>query len=235
VKGARLARKSHRTRALLLRRVEHGESDLIVWLFTEELGRLSALARGARRSQRRFGGMLEPFQTLVVELDEPAGGGELFTLREATLDVSRIGLTASLDAMDAAGRALSWVRTAAPPRTPEPAVWTALQVLLDRLDASPRVNPRLVLAEQGLVLLSAFGWGLDLERCVRCGRPCEPHRAALIDPIRGGLVCRACGGAKTRLSGPLRARLAEGSLEPGDVDVALELVERALQAHAGMA
>jgi DNA repair protein RecO (recombination protein O) len=233
VSPARASRPSHRTRALLLRRTEHGESDLVLAMFTESLGRIPALGRGARRSQKRFGGALEPFHTLLVEVDEPASG-ELFLLREATIATMRPSLTSDLKRMDAAGRALSWVRVAAPARTEEPAVWTALERLLDRLDSAQPTSPALVLAEEGLHLLAAFGWGLELSRCVRCGKECEPGRTAMVDPDRGGLVCRACGGARFRLGGAARARVAAGTLLPEDVDVALDLVERALRAHVGV-
>jgi DNA repair protein RecO (recombination protein O) len=232
VSRTRAPRTSHRTRALLLRRVEHGESDLVLSLFTESFGRVSALARSARKSRKRFGGTLEPFHTLAVEADEPASG-ELFHLRDARIEVPRLALTADLARMDAAGRALGWVRVAAPPRTAEPDVWRAIVTLLDRLDTNAALDARLVLAEQGLALLAAFGWGLDLERCVRCGKPCEPGQSAMVDAERGGLVCRACGGARIRLRGPVRERLAQGALAPEDVDVALDLVERALRAHVG--
>jgi DNA repair protein RecO (recombination protein O) len=217
---------------LLLRRTEHGESDLVLSFFTQSLGRVSALARGARKSARRFAGALEPFHTLRVEIDEPANS-ELFILREAALDVPRVALTSSLDRMDAAGRALAWVRSASPVRTAEPDVWREVTTLLDRLNDDDEANPRLVLAEQGLKLLGAFGWALDLERCVRCGKPCEKGRSAYVDPVRGGLVCRTCGSARLKLGGAARERLAKLELSPEDVEVALDLVERTLKAHAG--
>jgi DNA repair protein RecO (recombination protein O) len=232
VRGARPARASHRTAALLLRRVELGESDLVLALFTESLGRISALARGARKSAKRFGGALEPFHTMALELDEPASG-ELFLLRDATIDTTRLTLTTNLERMEAAGRALAWVRAAAPQREPEPAIWRALQGLHARLDEVGTVDAKVVLAEQGLALLSAFGWGLDFAQCVRCGKPCEPARAAMVDAERGGLVCRACGGARLRLSGKARERLALGAILPEDADTALDLVERAIRAHVG--
>jgi DNA repair protein RecO (recombination protein O) len=143
-------------------------------------------------------------------------------------------LTSDLVRMDVAGRALSWVRAAAPARTEEPTVWTTIERLLDRLDGADAASPRLVLAEEGLRLLAAFGWGLELSRCVRCGKECEPGRTAMVDPERGGLVCRACGGARFRLAGAARARIAAGALLAGDVDVTLDLVERALRAHVGV-
>lgn len=232
MKRRRTSQRAHRTFALLLRRTELGETDLVLSLFTQALGRVSALARGARKSARRFGGALEPFHTLRIDFDEPSGG-ELFLLREAALEVPRVTLTSHLDRMDAAGRALAWVRGASPPRTAEPHVWREITTLLDRLNTDERVDARLVLAEQGLRLLSAFGWGLDLERCVKCGKPCEKGRSAFVDPMRGGLVCRSCGSARMKLNGAARERLATLSLAPEDVETALDLVERTLKAHAG--
>ena len=79
---SRLAARSHNTLALVLRRTAYGDADLVVSLFSEKLGQVSALARAARKSQRRFGGSLEPFHIVEVELDE-APGAELMRLREA--------------------------------------------------------------------------------------------------------------------------------------------------------
>lgn len=226
--------------ALLLRRVEYGESDLVLTLLTQKLGKVSALARGARKSSKRFGGALEPMHTLAVELDERAGA-ELFTLLEAKLRVARAGILSSLPAMEAAGKALNWVRRAAPPRTPEQAPYAVLTTLLDRLSAAPAAEAcSVALAEAGLSLLSAFGWGIDFERCVRCGRQAQPTQSASVDAARGGLICRSCGGARLRLSAESRQRMARAAtgetslLTPDDAPDALVLVEAALGAHAGI-
>ncbi len=236
-RGAR-GGSSHGAHALLLARVAYGEADLVVTFFTDSLGRISALARGARRSSKRFAGSLEPMHTLRVEVDERPSG-ELFSLREATIDKPRLGLVASLESLEAAGRAMSWLKKAAPVRTPDPLVWAVVTRFLDDLEREPaRQTERLV--ELGVRLLSAFGWGLDLTRCVRCGKPCPAGQAALVSPERGGLVCRACGGGPVRLSGPLRAGLLrsaageEDALPRDEVDAALDLVERALATHAGI-
>lgn len=223
----------------MLRRTVYGESDLIVTLFTEELGQVTALARGARSSRRRFGGALEPMHGLLVRVDE-SSTSELLTLREASLATPRIRLVSELAQLETAARALGWVRRAAPSRVPEPETWQALNTLLDALNAPESDAPGRFLAEFGLRLLTHFGWALELSCCVRCGRRCEPGRRAMIAPERGGLLCRACGGARLVLTGELRARLleasqgSEGVLTPEDVELALEVVERALGAHAGV-
>lgn len=218
--------------------MEYGESDLVVTLLTDTIGRISALARGARKSVKRFGGVLEPMHTLHVSYDDRSGA-ELVVLREAKLARARAFLVTSLERMQAAGQALNWVRKAAPPRTPEPEVWAAMDGLLDRLnDPEDAVSPRARLAATGLQLLSAFGWGIDFERCVSCGKAPAVGQAAAVDATRGGLVCRDCGGARRRLSASERLLLQRaavgGSLTDECASLSLELVEQALKAHGGI-
>jgi DNA repair protein RecO (recombination protein O) len=222
--------------ALVVRTVEFGEADLVVTFVTEQVGKLSAIARGARKGSKRLSGSLEPVHTVAVMLEDK--GGDLATLKEARVVRARTGLTGRLEALEAAGVALRWARHAFPPRTPEPQGWLILLELLDVLDAGI-APPKRELARAGLAMLAALGYALDLERCVVCGRPCPSTKVACVDPARGGLVCRSCGGASTVLVPELR--VAARSLAAGEgADVTdaqsatlLELVDRAMAAHAG--
>lgn len=228
-----------RTEALLVRKVPFGDADVMVTFFTEARGVLSAVARSALRSSRRFPS-LEPMHLLRVVVDERPGD-EVGLLSEASLLRPRLGLASDLAKLEAAGQALRWVRGAAPPHTPEPALWEEINGLLDALDApsfSGDPAPRARVAAMGLRLLSAIGWGLDLERCVRCGRPCDAGASAYVDAALGGLVCRACGGSRSLLTASRRVHLIEAhqgndaALEPGDVDAALALIDATLAAHS---
>lgn len=231
------------TSALLVRSVPVGESDLVVTLFTQSDGKVSAMVRGARRSRKRFGGALEPIHGLSVQLVDR--GKELCTLEEARVERPRTGITTDLARMDVAGHALRWVRHLSPPRTPEPGVWSALVAMLDALDmpdGAAADQPLLALARFGLRLLAAMGYGLDLEHCVRCGKPCPPGRAAFLDAARGGLVCMSCGGARRAIQGDVREAALVLATSEGPSDVALtqaqvseivDIVEEAMAAHAG--
>jgi DNA repair protein RecO (recombination protein O) len=248
------AKKSHRTAALVLRRTPYRDADLVVKLFTESLGQVSALARAARKSQRRFGGGLEPFHTLEAELDE-APGSELMALTSVRVETARTHLYGHLEAMEAAGKFLNWIRHASPAHTPEPRVWQLSLACLDQLNAassplpdsaagaaggSSRRGPTLILATFGLQLLAASGWRLELEHCVLSGARCPDGKSAMIDPERGGLVSRAEGGAPFVINGAARARLVAAqdgqsdALHEEDGALGLELVERCLRAHAGL-
>lgn len=229
----RLATESVSSEALLLRRTPYGEADDIVHVFTEEIGAVAAIARGARRSKRRFAS-LEPMHLLRVSLELPAER-ELGRMTETLLFRPRIGLTSRLSAMETAGRALRWVRRAAPPRTPERRLWLEINQLLDRLDTLPSAAPTdPLLAGAGLRMLAALGWGLELQRCVRCGRACPDNARTMVDVAAGGVVCRTCGGFGHWLtSRQRRAMLAalDGADVIGATESAIVLVERALEVH----
>jgi DNA repair protein RecO (recombination protein O) len=249
--GARKqATKSHATLALLLRRTPYRDADLVLSLFTEQLGQVSALARAARKSQRRFGGSLEPFHTLHLELEE-ASNAELMMLQTAQITHARTHLYEHLESMEAAGKFSGWIRHASPAHTPEPQLWALAQSCMDRLEAvaqsradgdaaAASARARLVLVAHGLWLLSASGWRLELEHCVQSGARCPDGKSAMVDPERGGLVSRAEGGAPFVVSGPARRRLIAAqagqmdALEAADAELGLELVERCLRAHAGL-
>lgn len=225
------------TDALLLRKVPYGEADAVVTFFTEARGVVSAIARAARKSVKRFGA-LEPLHLLRVTLEEKQGA-ELSLLVEAQLARPRLGLLASLDQIEIASTSLQWVRRASPPRVAEPGLWLDVNLLLDALDAAPDpAESRAQLAAMGLRLLQGAGWGLQLGWCVRCGRECAPEATACIDAAQGGLVCRACGGARIVLR-PARRRALQAALE-GDAAVlsdddaacAIQLVTETLESHA---
>jgi DNA repair protein RecO (recombination protein O) len=223
--------------ALVVRTVEIGEADVIATLVTEQAGKVGAVVRGARKGSPRVGGALEPIHTIAVLLED--GGGELATLKEARIVRTRPRVAENLEALGAAGSALRWARHLFPPRTPEPVGWRVLIDLLDVLDECTG-SPRRELASAGLALLSAVGYGLELKGCVSCGRPCPEGKAACVDPARGGLVCRACGGASTVLSPEEREgvrALASGRANEateGQADTVLDLIDRALAAHTGL-
>jgi DNA repair protein RecO (recombination protein O) len=225
------------TAALLVRGVPYGEADLVATFFTETDGKLGAIVRGARKSTKRFGGALEPMHEIVIVLEDK--GRELGLLKEARVVRPRLGLTSDLDAMEAAGRALRWVRHLCPARTPEPEAWSRLRGLLDRLDAGMGEVPILQhLATFGLHLLADVGYALEWERCVRCGRPCPPGRSAMIDAAGGGLVCTSCGGARRTVAGDVREvavraqRDEDVTMTNAQANDILAIVDDALAAHA---
>lgn len=224
--------------ALLLKRTDFRELDVIVTLFSARYGKLQALARGARRSRKRFGGALEPIHTLDVELHEPKRG-DFFELARASVHQPRLALPQSLERLQCAGKLLLWLRKALPERSPELEVWYLANALLDRLDTDRDTSCELALGEFGLQFLQLLGWGITFDVCVRCARPCPPNKSGHVTASAGGLICATCGAGKMLLSAEQRERFkrcanGQRALLATDARGALVLVEEALASHAEM-
>lgn len=67
----------------------YSETSWIVELFTRDYGRLSVIAKGARRLKSKVRGVLLPFQPLLVSW---SGKGEMPTLTNAEIDIELIEL-----------------------------------------------------------------------------------------------------------------------------------------------
>jgi DNA repair protein RecO (recombination protein O) len=78
--------------AILLRRTDYGDYDLIIVFLTRSHGKLTVMAKSAKRSVKRFGGLLGLFSLVEIVWAEPRRTG-LPLLQEATLDraLSRLG------------------------------------------------------------------------------------------------------------------------------------------------
>lgn len=217
------------TPAIVLRAVNYGESDRIVTLFGRDTGSLSALARGARKSQRRFAGGLGLCAVGTATLRERPGA-DILTFEQFDLSSPHGALGADVARIAHAGYAAELVGKLCAPRQVEAAVYDAAVAFLDLLDRDGASAERLRVFE--LTLLGALGFGPVLETCAACGgarfggRP-SSEMAFRWDPDRGGAICVACARGGRPLSAPVRQALvrlaatplAEATLEPLPADV----------------
>lgn len=183
------------TDAVIVRRTPVGESDLIVALFTREYGRVSAVARGARRSRRRFPAGLEMLAVLSVTLGRRRRGSELYGLEEAELIDDHRALALDPIALGHASYALELVRELAPPEAPDPGLLDCVVALWRALAAGPA--PALLRAFE-LAVCAELGSAVVLDACAACGADVLGV-GAVFDPARGGAVCGACAARSTGL------------------------------------
>lgn len=187
----------HVTQSLVLRASDFGESDRIVTLLTEQHGKVSALARGAKSSRRRFGAALGLFGAGEAVLRERK---DLWLLEELHSQRGFVRLGHELGRFGHASYACELCLHLCPQNAPEPAVYRLLYGLLDELDrlpitARPQVEP---LRTFELSLLEAVGLGLSLERCATCGNEVPSRPYVPFDVPRGGVHCpNTCFGGPT--------------------------------------
>jgi DNA repair protein RecO (recombination protein O) len=199
--------------------------------FTERDGLLALSMRGARASKRRAGGALEPFHTLRLRYETQK---EIGTLREAEIATVRMGLTANLDALGAAGTLARWLRHALPSHAPEPELFARTERALDSLN-EPALDPQVSLVRFGMHLLGHMGYAFNVSRCGVCDRPRPVGKPAYLDVTRGGIICSQCGTHGTLA--PASALDEAGTPEHLSFDTArflLARVQEAIAHHTGM-
>ena len=99
----RVAGKTVKTEAIVLRSIRYGEADRILHLYSKTRGRFGAIAKGARKPKSRFGGRLEPFFRLDLLLHE--GRSDLMTVTGVTTVDGYPRLRSSGPALSAGARA----------------------------------------------------------------------------------------------------------------------------------
>jgi DNA repair protein RecO (recombination protein O) len=123
--------KTHRTRAIVLRRTNYGEADRILQLLTPE-GRRSVMARGVRREKSKLAGGIELFAVSDVVLGE--GKGELGVLTSARLIKFYRHILEDYDRLQLGYRAIKLVSKASD-SVDEPEWFDLLAEVLAALDA----------------------------------------------------------------------------------------------------
>ena len=195
---------SYRDEGVVLRTHKLGEADRIITLLTRRNGRVRAVAKGVRRTTSRFGGRLEPFSHVDLQIYE---GRSLDVITQA-VTVRPYGEPFAADyPRYTAGTAMLETAERLTPMEKEPALRQFL-LLIGGLRTLGDVahDPRMVLDAYLLRSLALAGYAPALEECARCGARGRPDgaqgRAGRPDLAgsgprafaiaAGGLVCGSC-------------------------------------------
>jgi DNA repair protein RecO (recombination protein O) len=189
---------SYRDDGIVLRTQKLGEADRIISLLTRRTGRVRAVAKGVRRTKSRFGGRLEPFTHVDLQLHT---GRSLDVITEAQT-LRPYGEPLATDyPRYTTGTAMLETAEKLTPVEKEPAIRQFL-LLVGGLRALGEAahDPRLVLDAYFLRSLAVAGYAPALDECAVCGTrapdPGDPGaRPGLLRAFAvgaGGLVCRNC-------------------------------------------
>jgi DNA repair protein RecO (recombination protein O) len=244
-----MAGRAVKSEAVVLRSMRYGEADRILHLYTPARGRVSAIAKGVRRARSRFGGRLEPFFRLNIELHE--GRGELLTVTGAQTIDGYARLRGDARCLDAAARACDAVGRLFETSEPHPGVFNLLCRQLTLLDARAGATQaghvragEMRAAEQDRVaalaraaalafrlkLMLAAGLAPQLGACASCG---EGEHLVGFSGAAGGVVCGACEAGSFSLGEEAYVFMTDAlgrslSDVPAASDPALGQVERAI-------
>jgi DNA repair protein RecO (recombination protein O) len=176
------------TEAIVLRTYRLGEAEKIASLFTRQLGRLRAVARGAQRTKSRYGGSLEPLSYLRVEIFERENR-DLLRLNSVELIESFFSMQADYRVQLAAQFLSEVAERLLPEREVNERAFRLLLAVLRALKTSGEVTRPLLYFDYWMVRLGGFLPRLDA--CSACGRSLGEDGGYY---ARGSetLLCREC-------------------------------------------
>ncbi len=227
-----------KTEAIVLRSIRYGEADRILHVYTPRHGRVSAIAKGARKSKSRFGARLEPF--FHVELMLREGRSDLMSVTGAATLTAHARIRDYGPSLNSAARACDGVARLFATDDPHPEVFNLLAKELALLDAEPERATVANGVAFRLKLLLAAGLAPHLSACANCG---EADHLAGFSGAAGGVVCTACEAGSFRLDAGGHAFLvaalgqplsATPAAEPGALRQADRAVRETAEHHAGV-
>jgi len=191
-----------RTPAIVLQVRDHGDSDKIVTLYSLTHGKIILIAKGAKRSKKRFLNKLELFSLLDVCL-APSRHSSMMRLDQADLLAPFPLLREDYDLYVAASLlcelVLHWTRE----QDSEEELFRLLVWALESLAARGVAVERTVIFFH-LKLLDLLGYRPDLSACLDCRTAGAPGVRYRFSSTRNGLVCSRCdamaGGNRQPLS-----------------------------------
>jgi DNA repair protein RecO (recombination protein O) len=180
------------TNAIVIRSLNYGESDKIVTFFTKDFGKLKGIAKGARRSRKRFQNALGLFSHLRLIFFDKEGMG---LVRAESCDIlhSFPKIKEDLKKILYGNYYLELANEMAGEREGNREAFELLLSFLSNLEAMEPQEEQLRLFE--IRMLSLFGYRPNMRRCDLCKKDWEDLKkipTVSFSLERGALVCERC-------------------------------------------
>ncbi len=186
---------AEKTDGIILRVVEFSETSCVVTLYTSDFGKISALAKGARRRRGPFDGAIDLLSVCRLVFLRKSGD-VLDLLTEARLERRFHSASTHLPRFYAALYVIELVAALTEHAEPQPLLYRIVVDAVREIDEGQPTAERLLRFE--LQLLNQLGHLPSLDRCVECDRPVAPggQSAVSFGMLAGGVFCESCRSGK---------------------------------------
>jgi DNA repair protein RecO (recombination protein O) len=178
----------YRSAAFVLHTYKLGETDQIIVLFTQEFGKLRAVARRSHSPRRHAASYYQPLMLLdAIVYGRP--GQALYRMHSADILQALRPLHEDFGLLRCGLYMTELIDVATHEREPASALFALFHQTLVQLPQTS--DPMLLLRRFELRLLMAIGYTPQLLFCAQCARDLEAL-ASMFSPRLGGLLCTAC-------------------------------------------
>jgi len=177
---------TEKTSAIVLRVVDFSETSCVVTLFTRDFGKISGLAKGARRPKSSFEAALDLLAICrIVFIHKSSDALDLLT--EAKLERRFRAARSDLSCLYAGYYVAELLNELTDEADPHPELYHAADQALTALDDKSEVARTVLRFE--LSALRLLGHSPSLDACVECGRPVARTARVAFGQSVGGVLC----------------------------------------------
>ena len=154
----------HKVNAVVIKTKEFKENDKLVWLYTNNLGKITAIAKGARKSKSKLLSLTLPLCYGEYVLFK---GKSLFNLQEGKITNSFQGLLDNLDKLTYSSYICELIDICVEEGEVNEGLFKDFLTCMYLLNTDA-LDYEMLIRSFELRLLKATGYGLNLESCVSC-------------------------------------------------------------------
>jgi DNA repair protein RecO (recombination protein O) len=189
---------SYSTPAIVLRKIDYGEYDFVITLFTLKKGKVSIIAKSAKKSKKRFAGILELFSIIDVVCNVGRRKG-LPVLQEAVLKYPFFDIRSSALKTAYASYWAELINEWMESDQKQVQLYQLFQYVLRKLDSSQVSEASLSILFQ-IKFLTIAGLSPNLRQCSVCRTDIEKITETRVrfDFTKGGILCGGCASKTSR-------------------------------------
>ena len=182
------------TQAILLRKVEFGDHDYIITFLTRDMGKISVIAKNAKKSVKRFSGALDLFSLNQIQCRHPQKNRDgLIILTQTELENGFIHIRYDLFKTAYASYWAELVYLWLEEEKKQPDLYDLFAFSLDMLNRSD-ISPEVLNLLYQIRFMSISGFSPSIESC----ETCKTHLDEIIqnnvrfDLQEGKIICESC-------------------------------------------
>ncbi|MBW1980557.1 MAG: DNA repair protein RecO [Deltaproteobacteria bacterium] len=175
-----------RSRSIILRTTDYGESDRLITFFSRRTGLLKGIAKGARRSKKRFVHSLEPLCYASITYAERSASG-LVRIDASELRNPFTSLRADIERLGYGSLGCEVILGIAPERQANPPLFDLLLQYLLQLEKGR--DPESISLLFQIRVLSLSGFAPNLQGCIQCHRQPDAAAGWSFSVAAGSLCC----------------------------------------------
>lgn len=173
--------------AIIISHTDYGEADRFLVLFTREMGKLRALAKGVRKAHSRKAGHLEPFTCSTLML---ARGASFWIVSQAESVNAFLPIRSDLTRTAQAAYLLELLERFSSEEEENPQLYRLAKESLERI--ADEADTFYAIRHYEMRFLDLVGYKPELFQCVQCRQQIQAEDQ-FFSSLQGGVLCPRCG------------------------------------------